>query len=37
LNKTNARDQRRQLRAAKKQKKRSMKKLGIKETKIKKA
>jgi hypothetical protein len=37
LNKTNARDQRRQLRAAKKQKKRSMKKLGIKETKVKKA
>ena len=37
LNKTNARDQRRQLRASKKQKKRSMKKLGIKETKVKKA
>lgn len=35
LSKQNAREQRRQLRAAKKQKRRSMKKLGYKETKVK--
>ncbi len=37
LSKQNAREQRRQLKAAKKQKRRSMKKLGYKETKVKKA
>lgn len=35
LSKQNGREQRRQLRAAKKQKRRSMKKLGYKETKVK--
>ncbi len=35
LSKQNAREQRKQLRAAKKQKRRSMKKLGYKETKVK--
>jgi len=37
LSKQNAREQRRQLKAAKKQKRRSMKKLGYKETKVKRA
>jgi hypothetical protein len=37
LNKSNGREQRKQNRAAKKQKKHNMKKLGIKETKVKKA
>lgn len=37
LSKENAREQRRQLKAAKKQKRRSMKKLGYKETKVKRA
>lgn len=37
LGKQNARDQKRQQKAARKQKKRSMKKLGIKEVKVKKA
>lgn len=37
LGKQNARDQKRQLKEAKKQKRRSMKKLGLKQTKVKKA
>lgn len=37
LSKQNAREQKRQLKAAKKQKRRSMKKLGYKETKVKRA
>jgi Holliday junction resolvasome RuvABC DNA-binding subunit len=37
LSKQNAKEQKRQLKAAKKQKRRSMKKLGYKETKVKRA